>query len=164
MFSQENDQYNVNDQHDRDDRLRSLMFREEAYRWAYRGSSRMYRADMCTRLCMATHMRRQTKSISVHAHVHTYTKRSCRQPQTNSIHVISSTPMGRDSSADLFLSLHIASNSSAHCTKNRGHVFNSTAQWPGECSSWTSEKAFRVIWIGAKDAATLMLAKFPFTT
>jgi hypothetical protein len=56
------------------DRLRSLMCTEEALL----GSDRTYRADMCTKLCMAMHMCRQTQSISVHAHVDTCTKRICR--------------------------------------------------------------------------------------
>jgi hypothetical protein len=30
----------------------------------------VYRADMCTRLCMAMHMYRQTKSISMQTHIH----------------------------------------------------------------------------------------------
>jgi hypothetical protein len=41
--------------------------------------------------------------------------------------IISSIPMRRDSSGELFLLLHIASNSSAHCTKNRSHVHNFAA-------------------------------------
>jgi hypothetical protein len=43
------------------------------------------------------------------------------------INVISSIPMRRDSSAELFLLLHIASNSSAHCTKNQSHGHNNAA-------------------------------------
>jgi hypothetical protein len=74
-FSLENDQCSL---HDRDDRLRSVMGKGEAYQRAYRGSYRTYQADMCARLCMVMHMCRQTKSISVHAHVHTCTKWICR--------------------------------------------------------------------------------------
>jgi hypothetical protein len=70
-FSVENDQYSRHHRH------RSVMCTEQAYR-GYRGSYRTYRADMCTRLYMAMHMCRQTKSISVHAHVHKCTKRICR--------------------------------------------------------------------------------------
>jgi hypothetical protein len=115
-FSLENDQCSL---HDRDDRRRSVMCTEEAYRRAYLGSYRTYRADMCTRLCRVIHMCRQTKSISVYAHVHKtdfpidINKRHVRY----FMDVIVSTPMRRGSSAELFLLLHIASNSSAHCTK-----------------------------------------------
>jgi hypothetical protein len=116
-FSVENDQCSLHDRHDHDDRRRLVVCTEEAYRLAYRGSYRTYWADMCTRLCMGMHICRQTKSISVHAHVHTLTKRICRLPQINCMHVISLTPMIRGSSAELFLFLHVASNSSAHCTK-----------------------------------------------
>jgi hypothetical protein len=56
----------------------SVMCTEEAYRQIYRGSNRTYQAAMCTRLCMAMHICRSTKSISVHAHAHTCTKRICR--------------------------------------------------------------------------------------
>jgi hypothetical protein len=84
-FSVENDQCSLHDRHDRGDRRRSVMCTEEAYR----GSHRTYRADICTILCMA--MCRQTQSISVHAHVHTGTKRTCRWPQMKGMHVISCT-------------------------------------------------------------------------
>jgi hypothetical protein len=77
-FSRENNQYNRHDRHDRDGRLRLVMCTEKGYRRAYRGSYRTYRADVCRRLCMAMHMCRQTKSISVHAHVHICTQRICR--------------------------------------------------------------------------------------
>jgi hypothetical protein len=78
IFSRENDQLSLHDRHDRDDRLRSIMCPEEAWRLAYRASYRTYRADLCMKLCIAMHMCRQTKSISVHAPVHTCTKRICR--------------------------------------------------------------------------------------
>jgi hypothetical protein len=45
------------------------MCAEEACRQAHRGSYRTYRSDMYTRFCIAMHMCRQTKSISMHAHV-----------------------------------------------------------------------------------------------
>jgi hypothetical protein len=77
-FSRENDRCS---RHDRNDRLPSIMFTEEAYRRTYRVYPRSYRtcrADMCARLCIAIHMYRQTKLISVHPHVHTCTKWICR--------------------------------------------------------------------------------------
>jgi hypothetical protein len=119
-FSVENDQYSL---YDRDNRRQTDMCTKEAYR----GSYRTYRADMCTKLRMAMHMCRQTKSISVHAHVHKTDllidtdKRHAR----SFMYVISSTPMRRDSSAELFIVLHIASNSSAYYTKNQSRMYNS---------------------------------------
>jgi hypothetical protein len=44
--------------------------------------------------------------------------------------------MRRDSSAELFLLLHIALNSAAHCTKNRTHGHNSAAYW----SHWNTHR------------------------
>jgi hypothetical protein len=74
-----------NDQCSRRDRLWSVVCTEKAYRRSYR----TYRADMCTTLCIAMHIWRQTKSISVHAHMHTCTKRICWEPQIKCKHVIS---------------------------------------------------------------------------
>jgi hypothetical protein len=54
---------------------------------------------------MAMHMCRQTKSIPVHTHMH---KTDLPIDTTNGMHVISSTPMRGDSSAELFLLLHTA--------------------------------------------------------
>jgi hypothetical protein len=117
-LSVENDQCSLRD---RDDRRRSVMCTEDTYRRACRGSYQMYRADTYMRLCMVMHICRQTKSISVHAHVHTCTKQFADSPNKRhvpySIEVISSTPMRRYSSAKLSLLLQIASNSSAHRTK-----------------------------------------------
>jgi hypothetical protein len=93
-FSRENDHYNLHDW------LRSVLCTEEAY-W---GSYRTHRADICTRLCMTMHMCKQTKSVSVHAHMHkmdlliTQNKRYARY----FMDVISSAPMRRDFSSELF--------------------------------------------------------------
>jgi hypothetical protein len=95
------------------------MYTRESYRqayWGYRSSYRTYRADMCTRLSMAMHMC---------THAQNRFADSLKQHACYFMDVISSTPMKCGSSAELFLLLHIASNSSAHCIKNRSHVHNS---------------------------------------
>jgi hypothetical protein len=124
IFSMGNDQCSLHERHDRDARLWSVMCTEEAYRRAYQRSYRTYRADMCTRLCIAMYIWRQTKSISVHAHLHMCTHapngfadNPNKWHARHFIDVISSTRTGRGSSAELFLLLHMPSNSSAHCTK-----------------------------------------------
>jgi hypothetical protein len=70
-FSRENDQCSLHDRYDRNDRRRSVMCTEKSDR-------RAYRADMCTRLCMVMYICRQTKPISVHAHMQRRTKLTCR--------------------------------------------------------------------------------------
>jgi hypothetical protein len=73
-----------------------------------------YRADTCTRLCMAMHTCRQTKSISVHAHAQNgfadrHKETACTWFHR---HRWDAIPPRR-----CFLLPHIASNSSAQCIK-----------------------------------------------
>jgi hypothetical protein len=66
--------------------------------------------------CTCAHMRKTDLRIATN-------KRHARY----FMNVSPSIPMIRDSSAEFFLLLHIASNSSPHCTKNQSHVHNSAA-------------------------------------
>jgi hypothetical protein len=108
IFSRENDECSLHDRHDREDRSRSGMCTEETYRaiGARIGRIPPICARDCAWPCTCAHMHKMHLPIAPN-----------QQHTRYFMGVISSTPMRCDFSVELFSLVHIASHSSAYCTK-----------------------------------------------